>query len=156
MDGAQAGRTLEAVRRLDPDLVLRWRQFYNWEAGGKPNYGPPGTYNSWIGLTLRELCVKHGLLDRMPRYVAPGPLSINKRISEQLFLKTYDLELELAKDYRIWAYRKAAWTVDELPESVKDIYQAQGQVGLEKLPGVGQRLAGQIGGWLREYEQQTA
>jgi DNA polymerase/3'-5' exonuclease PolX len=37
----------------------------------------------------------------------------SKRVAEQLFLRTYDLELEQAKDYRIWAYRKAAWTVDE-------------------------------------------
>jgi len=40
----------------------------------------------------------------MPRYVAPGPLAVNKRIAERLF-KTYDLELKEAQGYRIWAYR---------------------------------------------------
>jgi hypothetical protein len=69
-------------------------------------------------LLLRELCARHGLLDRMPRYVAPGPLAANKRIAERLFLRTYDLELEEAQDYSIWAYRKAAWAVDEWPESI--------------------------------------
>jgi hypothetical protein len=152
MDGVQAERTLEAARCLDPELVSRWRKFYNWEVGGKPSYGPPGTYNSRIGLTLRELCAKHGLLDRMPRYIASGPLSINKLIAERLFLKTYDLELELAKDYRIWAYRKAAWTVDELTESIADIYGENGETGLVKLPGIGDRLAGQIASWLRDFE----
>jgi hypothetical protein len=150
MDGVQAERTLEAARRLDPVLEARWRELYNWEVGGKPSYGPPPAYNARLGLLLRELCARHGLLDRLPRYIAPGPLAVNKRIAERLFLKTYDLELEEAKDYRIWAYRKAAWTVDEWPESVTEIYQARGEAGLRELPGIGKSLARVIAKWLRE------
>jgi hypothetical protein len=150
MDGVQAQRTLEAARRFDPALEARWREMYGWEVDGKPNYGPPGAYNARIGLLVRELCARHGLLDRMPRYVRPGPLAVNKRIAERLFLKTYDLELEQAKSYRLWAYRKAAWTVDEWPESVAEIYQARGEAGLRELPGIGKSLAGVIARWLRE------
>ena len=150
MDGVQAERTLAAARRFDPTLETHWRKMYGWEAKGKPSYGPPGAYNARLGLLVRELCAKHGLLDRMPRYVAPGPLAVNKRIAERLFLKTYDLELEETKGYRIWAYRKAAWTVDELPESVAEIYQAHGETGLRELPGIGKSLAGVIAKWLRE------
>jgi DNA repair photolyase len=150
MDGVQAERTLEAARRFDPALEARWRELYNWKPGGKPSYGPPGAYNARVGLLLRQLCVRHGLLDRMPRYIAPGPLAVNKRIAERLFLKTYDLELEQAKDYRIWAYRKAAWTVDEWPESIAELYETRGEAGLRELPGVGKKLAGQIAGWLQE------
>ena len=73
-----------------------------------------------------------------------------ERIAERLFLKTYDLELEEARDYRIWAYRRAAWTVDEWPEPIGEIYRARGEAGLRELPGIGRSLAGQIGGWLRE------
>jgi len=65
-------------------------------------------------------------------------------LAERLFLKTYDLELEQAKDHRIWAYRKTAWTVDEWPESIAEIYQARGEAGLRELPGVGKSLAGEI------------
>jgi DNA repair photolyase len=155
MDGVQAERSLQAARRLDPALEARWREMYGWEAGGKPNYSPPRAYNARLGLLIRELCARHGLLDHMPRYVAPGPLAINKRVAERLFLKTYDLELEEAKDYRIWAYRKAAWTVDEWPESVAAIYEARGEAGLRELPGVGKRLAEQIGGWLEESGKGT-
>jgi len=150
MDGVQAERTLEAARRFDPTLEDRWRKLYNWEAGGKPSYGPPGTYNARLGLLVRELCARHGLLDRMPRYVAPGPLAVNKRIAERLFLKTYDLELEQAQEYRIWAYRKAAWAVDEWPESVAELYESRGEAGLRELPGVGKSIAGRIAGWLEE------
>ena len=71
-------------------------------------------------------------------------------IAERLFLKTYDLELEQAKEYRIWAYRKAAWTVDEWPESVAEVYRARGEGGLRELPGIGKSLAGKVAGWLRE------
>jgi DNA repair photolyase len=150
MDGVQAERTLAVARRFDPTLEDQWRKMYGWEENGRPNYSPPGAYNAHLGLLVRELCAKHGLLDRMPRYIAPGPLAVNKRVAERLFLKTYDLELEQAKGYRIWAYRKAAWTVDEWPESVAHIYQARGEAGLRELPGIGKSLAGVIVKWLRE------
>ncbi len=150
MDGVQAERTLEAARQLDPALATNWRELYNWAKEGKPNYSPPRAYNARLGLLIRELCTRHDMPDRMPRYIAPGPLAVNKRIAERLFLKTYDLELEMAKDYRIWAYRKAAWTVDEWPENIAQLYQAGGEVELRKLPGIGKSLAGQIAGWLPE------
>jgi len=151
MDGVQAERSLEAARCFDPALEARWRDLYRWPQEGKPNFGPPGAYNARLGLKVRELCARHGLLDRLPRYIAPGPLEVNKRIAEKLFLKTYDLELEQASGYRIWAYRKAAWTVDEWPESIAAIYQTQGEAGLRQLPAIGNRLAGEIGGWLQEW-----
>jgi hypothetical protein len=141
---------LLAARLLDPTLEKRWREFYNWKPDGKPNYGPPRAYNARLGLLVRELCERHNLLDRMPRYIPPGPVAINKRIAEKLFLRTYDLELEQASDQRIWAYRRAAWTVDELHESIENIFKAQGEAGLCALPGIGTRLAGLITRWLRE------
>jgi DNA repair photolyase len=155
MDGVQAERTLQAACRLDPALESQWREMYDWKEGGKPNYSPPAEYNSRLGLRVRELCTRHGILDRMPRYIAPGPLAVNKRIAERLFLKTYDLELEMAADYRIWAYRKAAWAVDEYGESIADLYQQRGEIGLQSLPGIGKRLAGQIGEWLREERSES-
>ena len=36
------------------------------------------------------------------------------------------LELEQASDQRIWAYRKAAWTIDEWPDNVADLYAQRG------------------------------
>jgi DNA repair photolyase len=150
MDGSQARRTLSAALRLDPGSESRWREMYRWSEDGKPSYSPPGDYNSRIGRKVRELCAKHGLLDRMPRYIAPGPLAVNKRIAERLFLRTYDLELEQADDYRIWAYRKAAWAVDEHPVSLAEVLKTAGETGLRALPGIGKSLATRIAQWLRE------
>ena len=156
MEGVQAEITLQTANRLDPALADRWRALYRLRSGEKPSYGPPPTYNARLGLRLRELCARHGILDRMPRHVPPGPLSVNKRIAERLFLRTYDLELKQARPYRIWAYRKAAWTVDELPESVATLYDAQGQAGLRALPNIGASLAAEIGTWLQQEHQERA
>jgi DNA repair photolyase len=152
MAGVQAERTLAAAREVDLKQEARWRELYKWEVGGTPQYSPPRNYNAQLGLRIRELCQRHGLLDRMPRYIEPGPLGINRRIAERLFLRTYDLELEEATNQRIWAYRRAAWTVDELPESIADLHRDHGQEGLRQLPGIGVRLAGLIGDWLRAFQ----
>ena len=87
--GAHAGGS----RRLDPQLEPLWRKLYRWELGGRPQYGPLRSYNAHLGLLVRELCARHGLLDRMPRHILPGPLAVNKRVAERLFLRTNDLEL---------------------------------------------------------------
>ncbi len=150
MDGIQARRTLAAATELDPALEPKMRKLYRWTPDGKPQYGPSQRYSSWLGLRLRSVCSRQGIPDRMPRYIEPGPLAANKRVAEKLFLKTYDLELEMADSRRIWAYRRAAWTVDEWPESVADIYRARGQAGLRELPSIGGRLAGLIASWLDE------
>ena len=152
MDGVQAQRTLAAALRLDPALEAQWRTLYQWDPGGKPSYGPPGAYNARLGLLVRELCARHGLTDRMPRYIAPGPLAVNIRIAERLFLKTYDLELEQAQSYRIWAYRKAAWAVDECRESIAELYATRGRAGLQELLGIGKSLSATIATWLKRED----
>jgi DNA repair photolyase len=151
MAGVQGLRTLVAAQRLNPELEMRWRQLYKFEGNGKPQYSPPREYSARLGLLVRELCERHGLKDRMPRYIGTAPLAINKLIAEKLFLKTYDLELEQAQTYRIWAYRKAAWTIDEWPKSVAEIYCQHGEAGLQKLPEIGKSVAAEMGKWLRSH-----
>ncbi|MBI9043822.1 MAG: hypothetical protein JEZ06_05010 [Anaerolineaceae bacterium] len=150
MNGVQAQLTFDAASRFDQGLEARWNVFYGKKPGSKMSFGPSRKYSAGLGLRVRAICEKHALLDRMPRYISPGPLSINKRIAEKLFLKTYDLELEEAVDTRIWAYRRAAWTVDELDESIWKIYLQGGESTLKQLPGIGKSISGQIGKWLQE------
>jgi len=150
MDGVQADYTLSAVKEFDPGLEHRYRSLYNWKAGEKPQYSPSRKYIATLGLLVRELCGKHDLLDRLPRFIAPGPLSNNKRIAEKLYLKTYDLELEQMPGYKIWAYRKAAWTMDELSEPIEELYHREGLAGLKSLPNIGPSLSREIVGWLED------
>jgi DNA polymerase/3'-5' exonuclease PolX len=72
---------------------------------------------------------------------------VNKRIAEYLADKTYRLELAGDRGYRVWAYRKAAWALDDLDQDVRVIYERMGVKGLESIPNVGKKLA-------REIEQQ--
>jgi DNA polymerase/3'-5' exonuclease PolX len=62
----------------------------------------------------------------------------------------YRMELDCASKYRIWAYRKAAWTLEELTESVTEIYAKKGRKGLENLKDVGKYLSEEIERQLQE------
>jgi len=150
MAGVQAERTLAAAIRLDPRLETQYRKLYAWPAGGRPNYGPPPDYWGRIIRTVRELCDKHGLRDRIPRYIGSGPLAANKRVAELLFLKIRDLELDGAAPQRIWAYRRAAWAVDEWPVGAADLCAVRGEAGLRAIPGIGEEIAKEIAMWLND------
>jgi DNA polymerase/3'-5' exonuclease PolX len=81
----------------------------------------------------------------MPRPVIPGDKrELNKRIVEALANRTYDLEIECAPAQRIWAYRKAAWAIEDLEQDIRLIYSYMGVKGLQSIQNVGPRLAGQI------------
>ena len=61
----------------------------------------------------------------------------------QLFNRMADLlEIEGANQFRVRAYRRAAATIDDLPESVTRML-AEGRK-LDELPGIGNDLAGKI------------
>lgn len=146
MEGAQAERTLAAAQGFDPEIAQKLRKFYHWSDEGKPDYSPPAVYRARLGRRVRELCERVGIASRMPRYVAAGPLALNKRMAEQFYHKTYDLELAEAASFRIWAYRKAAWALDDLQESVAEILKARGEAGVRATVGVGAGLAKEIVG----------
>ena len=120
LSGYQEERYIKVVSRNFPELTPKYDELYE----GK--YQPSGTYWVKIANKIRELCCKHGIKDRMPRWIPHGSLYINKKIAEKLFLKVYDLELAEENIYKIWAYRKAAWAIDELDRDIKEIYTTQG------------------------------
>jgi DNA polymerase/3'-5' exonuclease PolX len=52
--------------------------------------------------------------------------------------------------HQIWAYRKAAWTVDEHQHSIEELFQQRGDAGLQELPDIGRSISAQIARWLEE------
>jgi hypothetical protein len=95
-----------------------------------------------IGRRVRELCQQYGISDRMPRPVIPGDKrALNKRVVEALANQVYVMELEGASAQRIWAYRKAAWAIEDTPQNLGLIYRAMGRKGLESIENVGPKLA---------------
>jgi len=56
------------------------------------------------------------------------------------------------------AYEKAALTLENLPVDVEEIYKREGEKGLQKIPGIGKRIANKIveylhTGKIKEYEK---
>jgi putative hydrolase len=65
----------------------------------------------------------------------------NREIAEQLRQAADLLEQQGANPFRIQAYRRAADTVAQLPEDLRDLVERQGMEGLLDLPGIGRGMA---------------
>jgi DNA repair photolyase len=129
-----------------PELIPQYQALYG------DNYGPECSYAGELGKKVTQLCQKYGIKDRMPRYVPDGPCAVNKQISEKLQNRVYRMELDCTSQYRIWAYRKAAWALEDMKESVAEVYAKNGRAGLESLKGIGKSLADEI---VHEFEKIT-
>ena len=130
----------DVLRERFADLLPRYEQLY-----------PPGSYSprGWpwtrVAQRLQALCAAQGLADRMPRPILPGDKrTLNKRLVEKLAQQIYNLEIRENAPARVWALRKAAWAIEDLPQDIGLVYQQMGKRGLESLPGVGPRLAPEI------------
>jgi len=78
----------------------------------------------------------------MPRPIIPGDKrELNKHIVEALANQCYWMELDNAPGQRVWAYRKAAWAIEDLEQDLGLVYQQMGRKGLESIENVGPRLA---------------
>jgi DNA polymerase/3'-5' exonuclease PolX len=94
---------------------------------------------------VRELCQCHGIHDLMPRPIIPGEKrALNKRVVEALAHKIHAMELDRQSQARIWAYRKAAWAIEDMEQELGLFYRMLGRKGLESLPDVGPGLAGEV------------
>jgi len=85
----------------------------------------------------------------MPRPIIHGDKrTVNKRIVEALANQAYAMELINAPGYRIWAYRKAAWAIEDLEQDICLVYQQTGIRGLESIPNIGQSMAKIVAGMI--------
>ena len=109
------------------------------------SYAPHEDYWHRIALRVRDLCMKYNISDRIPRPIIPGEkFALNKRIVEKLANTSYEMELRKEKPYHIWAYRKAAWAVEDLDRDISLIHQRMGLKGLQSIPNIGPRLGEKI------------
>ena len=94
-----------------------------------------------MALRLRELCEQHRISDRMPRPIIPGDKrTLNKRVVEALAGQIYWMELQGESSRRVWAYRRAAWAIEDTPQDLGLIYRAMGRKGLESIENVGPKM----------------
>jgi len=120
------------------DLLPLYEQLYPTGSYGLVRSGDPHT----IGRHVRELCQQCGISDRMPRPIIPGDKrALNKRVVEALANECYWMELDNAPAQRVWAYRKAAWAIEDTRQELGLIYRTMGRKGLESIENVGPKLA---------------
>jgi DNA repair photolyase len=123
-----------------PNLLPLYRRLY-----------PPGSYaptsGPWreVPRRIRDLCAQAGIADRMPRpIIASEARALNKRIVEALASRVYDMEIGGEPAARVWAYRKAAWAIEDLEQDVGLVYRRMGLRGLQSIQGIGPVLGGEV------------
>ena len=129
-------RYLELIAKHYPKLLNDYEILFR-------GYGPPSSYWSPIQLKIDALCQKYGLLNYIPRPVKfwPQDIRINKEIANKFHLKAKELQFYKKDERRGWAYRRAAWALDELDKGVAEIYKKSWLAGLQKIDSIGNRLA---------------
>ena len=131
---------LDALRQRCPELLPLYERLYP-----SMSYSPQGWHWRQVALRIHDLCREAGIRDRMPRPVIPGEKrERNKRVVEALADRVYRLELENAPQARVWAYRKAAWAIEDLEQDVGLVMSTLGRKGLESIPNVGATIAKEI------------
>jgi hypothetical protein len=136
------------LRNRFPDLLPLYERLYPVGAYGPLYSGDPHR----IGRRVRELCRAYGISDRMPRPIIPGDKrALSKRIVEALANQCYWMELDNAPGQRVWAYRKAAWAIEDLEQDISLVYRTMGLKGLQSIPNVGPSLAREVEGWIKTW-----
>jgi len=133
MADQQKAYFLTHLKEHEVDLYDLYQRLYP-----SRSYGPIG--NTWLetALMVRELCKKAGILDRMPRPIfTDEKRALNKKAVEYLAGEIYTMELNNIPDYKMWAYRKAAWSVEDLKQDIGLVYKQMGLKGLESIQNVG-------------------
>lgn len=133
MSGLQAERTYAAVKANFPEHLGVWNKLYQLDNHKPVQYSPDQKYHLELAQKIRDCCARVGIPDRMPRPIVDNRLKFNKALSEQYFLKIYELELNRASKQEIWKYRKAAWAIDELPHSLELMYNEFGETAFQNL-----------------------
>ncbi|NMC61240.1 MAG: hypothetical protein GYA51_17940 [Candidatus Methanofastidiosa archaeon] len=102
--------------------------------------------NVKIHKTVVKYCNKYNVQNYITRPISffPQELQINKRVSENLYIKAREIQLTAGDKYKEWAYRKAAREIDGLQENIRLMYQNEGTNGLTKIKGVGKSIALEI------------
>ena len=130
----------QVLRQQFPDALSRYRSLY--PAG---SYAPSGDFNLHLGRRVREACRAYGIADRIPRPIIPGDRrAVNQRVVEWLANQAYSLELESAPAHRVWAYRKAAWAVEDLELDLRRVRSELGLKGLQSIAGVGTAIGAEV------------
>jgi DNA repair photolyase len=138
----------ETLRKYDSRLISKYDELYI-------NQNLFTQYMVRNHNLVLKYCQKYDLFHYIPRPISyyPEKTQMNKKIGEKFYLKARELQLSGRGGFKEWAYRKAAWSLDNLEENIETIYQAKGLKGVMEIPDIGDSLAKQIKTFLKGDEQ---
>lgn len=138
----------KVLGKHNPELLTKYKMFYDKEDNKQD---PWLTHTIKIHSLVKKYCQKYDIKSYIPRSVNFFHISIqsNKKIAADFFLQAREIQLCYGMNYKYWALQKAAWAIDELDESVVNIYQNKGITGLEQIKRVGPKLAQKIEEFLK-------
>jgi DNA repair photolyase len=143
---------LQVLTQCMPDLLPVYTRLYP-----PGSYGPAGDWWLRTARLVHELCLRYGIQDRMPRPIIPGDKRyLNKRIVEALAERIHLMELDCQPQARIWAYRKAAWAIEDMEQDIALVYRRMGQKGVESIPQVGRDLAGEVVRLIEQRQERSS
>lgn len=133
----------KALAAYDSSLIPKYDELYS-------NPKLMAKHIARIHKLVVENCQKQGLTPYIPRPIEiyQKEQQTNRKIAERFYLEARELQLSGADSYREWAYRKAAWALDELDRNVEEIFQEHGTEGLQKIEGIGKSLANKIAAFI--------
>jgi len=122
LGSGQSEHLYKSLAKYDQKLPERYRVLYGH------GFSPKDATWAVLGTKVKKLCQKYGLGYRVRRFIPDSPLAINKKISEYLFLRVYDMELDQAPKHKIKQFRKLAWLVDEAVSPITEMLSKNEQI----------------------------
>jgi DNA repair photolyase len=134
----------KALQKYNPDLIKKYDDLYG-------NSKALSEHTAHVHKQVLKYCKKYNLTPYIPRPIDfdPKELQLNKRIAERFYLEARELQLSGREGHREWAYRKAAWAIDDLKEDIGKIHQDKGIDGITQIKGIGKKLANRIKEFLK-------
>jgi hypothetical protein len=66
--------------------------------------------------------------------------------------QTYDMEISGKPDHLTWAYRKAAWAIEDMEQDIALVYRQMGSKGLESIKDIGPKMGQNVEKLLVTYQ----
>jgi len=138
----------KAIKKYDSALIAKYDDIY-----GNPKL--LAEHAKRVHQSVLKYCQKYKLTPHIPRPIKffPRELRINKKIAEKFYLEARELQFSVQDGYKAWAYRKAAWSLNDLEESVEEIFRKRGIDGIMQIKGIEKGLVRQIEEFLKGIDK---
>lgn len=135
----QKTRFLELLKENWPELIKRYEELYGSSRNPSQQYVVEKNRNAF------EFCRSFDIPNYIPPPAFDRPFKENFEVANLLLLIAYFKEMRKGNPYGAWAYHRAAQSIEDLNESIRDIHAKD---ELRKIPGVGEGLAKTIAEFL--------